>query len=151
MPIAQENAPTAVIPRLAIIDDAEFDQMLYARLIERSGLVGELLSFFSAEAALEHFEAPAAAPVDAILLDVNMPGMSGFEFLEYVTANRLSQYTDIVIVMLTTSLNPADVSRAEQFALVKDYINKPLDAHHLDRICALLSEAAGTRPGNTPH
>ncbi|MEM7718569.1 MAG: response regulator [Pseudomonadota bacterium] len=141
----QENASFA-IRRLAIIDDAEFDQMLYARLVKRSGLVGELLSFFSAEEALEYFEQPGSLPVDAILLDINMPGMSGFEFLEYVTANRLEEYANVVIVMLTTSLDPADVTRAEQFELVKEYINKPLEAQHLARIHKLLQHSKGAAP-----
>lgn len=146
MPISHSSPSNGLIPRLAIIDDAEFDQMLYARLIERSGLVEELLSFFSAEEALRYFETPGSLPVDAILLDINMPGMSGFDFLEYVTANRLEEYTDVVIVMLTTSLNPADVARAEQFDLVKDYIDKPLQPPHLGRIHALLSKANSKAP-----
>ncbi len=127
------------ISRMAIIDDAEFDQMLYARIIGRTGMVGETLSFYCAEDALDYFEGPTAAPVDVILLDVNMPGMSGFDFLEHVTKTNLESYADVVIVMLTTSLDPSDMARAAQYDLVKDYINKPLEAEHISQISALLA------------
>ncbi|MEM9426764.1 MAG: response regulator [Pseudomonadota bacterium] len=134
------------IPRLAIIDDAEFDQMLYARLIKRTGVVGETLCFLSAEEALAHFEAPETQPVDVILLDINMPGMSGFDFLEHVSKNKPEDYAEIVIVMLTTSLNPLDVERAATFDLVKEYIHKPLEEQHLSEIAELLLELRGDNP-----
>lgn len=126
------------IPRLAIIDDAEFDQMLYQRVIKRTGLVGETLCFFSAEEALHYFEDAEAQPVDVVLLDINMPGMSGFDFLEHAGSGSLPDLADIVVVMLTTSLDPSDVERARRFKLVKDYINKPLEEAHLKHISELL-------------
>ena len=140
MSAVPQSQHTMLIERLAIIDDAEFDQMLYARLINRTGLVGETLSFFSAEEALEYFEAPGSEPVDVILLDINMPGMSGFDFLEHVSRDEERDYAHLFIVMLTTSLNPSDVDRAKTFGLVKDYINKPLEEAHILHISDLLKQ-----------
>lgn len=134
-----------LIPRLAIIDDTEFDQMLYARLIGRTGHVGETLSFFSAEEALAHFGGPDARPVDVILLDINMPGMSGFDFLERISGTDTERFADAVIVMLTTSLNPSDIQRASSYDLVKDYIHKPLEERHFTRIAELLADSRGSR------
>ena len=127
-----------MIPRLAIIDDAEFDQMLYKRLIDRTGLVGETLAFLSAEEALDYFESPDSAPVDVILLDINMPGLSGFDFLERASTSTGCEFTDVIVVMLTTSLDPSDVERAKKYDLVRDYINKPLETQHLQQISELL-------------
>ena len=138
MSAADPKPTTYLIDRLAIIDDAEFDQMLYARLIKRTGLVGETLAFLSAQDALDYFADPNSGPVDVILLDINMPGMSGFDFLEHVSADRSSKYTDMVVVMLTTSLAPSDVERAKSFDLVKDYIHKPLEEDHILQIADLL-------------
>lgn len=147
------SAPTTAatappIRRLAIIDDAEFDQMLYARLIERTGQVEETLSFYSAENAIRYFEGPGAQPVDIILLDINMPGMSGFDFLEHITRTNPENYAGIVIVMLTTSLNPSDIQRAASYDCIRDYIKKPLAPEHLARLAALLANgrsAVGTQ------
>ena len=134
-PLQCTNLPA--IERLAIIDDAEFDQMLYARLINRSGRVGETLCFFSAEEALDYFDRPDSKPVDVILLDINMPGMSGFDFLEHASHGSRRNYSESVILMLTTSLNASDIERAKSFDLVDDYINKPLEERHLTYIAAL--------------
>lgn len=136
----QPTGDSYPISRMAIIDDAEFDQMLYARIIARTGLVGETLCFYSAEEALSYFESPTATPVDVILLDINMPGMSGFDFLDHVTETRLKSCADVVIVMLTTSLDPSDLARAKKFDMVKEYINKPLEEAHVVRIKELLTE-----------
>lgn len=138
-------APVPPIRRLAIIDDGEFDQMLYARLIERTGHVEETLSFFSAEDAIRYFEGAEAQPVDVILLDLNMPGMTGFDFLEHITRTTPENYADIVIVMLTTSLNPSDIRRAASYECIRDYIKKPLEPDDLARLAKLLSETPSAR------
>ena len=62
-----------MIDSLLLVDDNPIDQKLYARLIQRSGLVSHYESCLSGPAALERL---AKGPVDLMLLDVNMPGMS---------------------------------------------------------------------------
>lgn len=126
------------IGRIVIIDDSEFDQLMYRRLIDRSGMVGDLVTFLSGEDALAYFTRDDATPVDVILLDINMPGMNGFEFLESATRRLGPDFARIVIFMLTTSLNPRDIARAEASEVVKDYLNKPLEAEHLTRIARFL-------------
>ena len=71
---------------------------------------------------------------EIILLDINMPGMNGFEFLEeyHKLANHLK--SNVVVIMLTTSLNPTDEHRAEQFNEVTGYRNKPLTKAMLNEV-----------------
>ena len=64
--------------------------------------------------------------------------MSGFEFLEHASNAGKCDYTQVVIVMLTTSLDPLDIKRAKQFSLIKDCIQKPLKEAHLVHISELL-------------
>ena len=64
---------------------------------------------------------------DLIFLDINMPGMDGFEFLEQYHRLPKHQKGNLVIVMLTTSLLPEDHKKAKSYREVSELINKPLD------------------------
>lgn len=128
------------IGTLLAIDDNKIDQMIVKRIIERSGLVGELLQFFYAEDALAYLR-DAPGPVDAIILDINMPRMDGFEFLEAATAEFGDTFAAIVVVMLSTSLDATDTERARKSPLVREFFDKPLVREHIERIAAnLLAE-----------
>jgi CheY-like chemotaxis protein len=60
-----------------------------------------------------------------ILLDINMPVMNGFEFLEAYQKLEFAHKQSVVIVMLTTSLNPRDIKQMDELP-IQGYLNKPL-------------------------
>lgn len=121
-----------------LIDDEEFDQRQYLRVLQRSGLVETVLQYTYAEDALAHLVAHPELEVDVIFLDINMPRMNGFEFLEEATEKLGADFVKTVVVMLTTSLNPNDRTRAENFDVVRDFINKPLTLAHVERIAEMV-------------
>ena len=108
------------------IDDEKIDQILYKRIMERSGLVDNVIAFRMAEDALDYLKSPDREPVDVIFLDINMPRMNGFEFLDQATSELGDSFVDCVVIMLTTSLDPEDEKRARCFSVVKEYLAKPL-------------------------
>lgn len=122
-----------------VIDDNMIDQKLNRRVIERSGRVEHCLYFSGGEDALLYLRRTERPRVDAILLDVNMPRMTGFEFLDAATTEFGEGFTRVAVVMLTTSMSEADQHRAGRYSVVKDYICKPLDEGHLHKIDAMLS------------
>ena len=142
---------TTIIPQQAAnmrltamcIDDSDFDLRLNERVLRRSGAFDNILSFTGAEDALEYLHTNKR-PVDAILLDVNMPRMSGFEFIEAATRAFGAHFARSVVIMLTSSLNPKDHERALAYEAVREFLSKPLtvvDANKVaERIHGLLGE-----------
>lgn len=114
------------IQSVMLIDDEEIDRKSYERILKKSGIVGDVMSYGYADEALEYLANQAELPVDAILLDINMPRMDGFEFLDAATHRLGEDFAKVIVVMLTTSINPKDQARAENNPLVKDFLNKPL-------------------------
>jgi len=123
------------------IDDEKVDQMLYRRILERSGLVDKVLAFRMAPEALAYLRQKERDPVDVILLDVNMPQMNGFEFLEAAVAELGEHFVSGVVIMLTTSLNPEDKARALRFDVVRDCLDKPLRRENVDAIATMLAQS----------
>ena len=113
------------IGTVMLIDDEEVDQMLYGRIVERSKHADRIVSFLDAEKALDYLVADEQPRPDLILLDINMPNMNGFEFLD-----RLDETMGVgatpTIFLLTTSFDPRDRNRAERNDLVRGIVQKPL-------------------------
>ena len=119
------------IKTVMTIDDDELDQMLYKRVIDRSGIVDNVISFQLAEEALTYLKSEDRAEIDVIFLDINMPRMNGFEFLEQALNELGPEFSKSVVIMLTTSLNPADKERADKHKVVKAFLHKPLTIEQL--------------------
>ncbi|WP_246253315.1 response regulator [Sulfitobacter maritimus] len=126
------------------VDDEKVDQMLYRRILERSDLVDRVIGFRMAQDALAYLRLADRDPVDVILLDVNMPQMNGFEFLEHAVAELGDDFVNGVVIMLTTSLNPEDRARALQFDVVRDCLDKPLRRENLSAIAEMLKQGPTT-------
>ena len=103
---------TKQIKTAMLIDDEEFDQRQYLRVLQRSGLVETVLQYTYAEDALAHLETHPELEVDVIFLDINMPRVNGFEFLEKFNAIRNDELGETVVVMFTSSPRDDDARRA---------------------------------------
>ena len=135
-----------IIDTLMLIDDSEVDLLIYDRIIKRSGLVGNTLTFLTADLALEFIESGKCPSIDAIILDVNMPRMNGFEFLEALETSPAVKQIICIIVMLTTSLDPRDKQRAEASPLVTEFLYKPLIMEHLNTIARNVEAKRNAEP-----
>ena len=111
--------------RVVLIDDSEPDLLFSTLMVERSGAARAVQAFDSAREALAWLDSPEAHDVDLILLDINMPGMDGFEFLREFEARSPGSAAP-PIVMLTSSPDPDDQRRAQAHASVRGYLVKPI-------------------------
>lgn len=125
---------TAALRTVMLIDDNDADNFFHGMMIERSGLATELLVFEWAEKALEWFQAHPGHAVDLILLDINMPRMNGFEFLEQFHLLPEAHQADARVCMLSSSPLDSDRVRAFTFPRVADFIVKPLGDDFLSQL-----------------
>lgn len=131
-----------MIPSLMIIDDNAVDQKLYSRLVKKSGLVETLHCFLMAPDAIAFLAEPDRPAIDIILLDINMPRMNGFEFLDEAVSRFGPGFVRAAVIMLTTSISDQDRKRASSYDVVRDYIQKPLEMGHLEGIDSMLRQGA---------
>ena len=112
-----------------VVDDHEPAAQMVSQIFITRGYNCDWAS--DGEAALE--KARRLLP-DLILLDVMMPGMDGWEFLQHYQKLPPTQKANIVMVMLTTSLNPDDEKAAQQNIEISGFENKPLQPTVIKKI-----------------
>lgn len=116
--------------RVILIDDNEADNVYHELMIRRSGFTGELLVFDNGEDALAFFRKDPIDIHTCVFLDINMPGMDGFELASQATPLLVDKHT-VIVIMLTSSGSDADRERAATIPIIKGYVTKPLDVNGL--------------------
>ncbi len=108
-----------------LVDDNEADNVYHEIIFRRAGFTGEVVVCESGENALEYLKANQNKMPELILLDINMPGMDGFEFAQSATPYLTGSAT-VTVVMLTSSASEADRRKAQALPVIRGYIIKPL-------------------------
>jgi CheY-like chemotaxis protein len=126
------------LPCILLVDDDQTTNYLNQLLLSRLGVADKVLVAINGREALTIVEnhcqdAQAHDCPLLILLDVNMPVMNGFEFLEAYAALPEIQRKAAVVLMLTTSLHPQDVQRA-QMLHIAGFLNKPLNKRKMQEV-----------------
>jgi CheY-like chemotaxis protein len=119
--------------KVMVIDDSETDLYIAEMVIEAARFAEKVICLESGKEALAYLKSlsnPEELP-DLIFLDINMPGMTGFEFLNEYRHLPENIRKKCVIMMLTTSLNEDDRLQAERNEFVHKFLNKPLDREKL--------------------
>lgn len=114
---------------IMLVDDNPDDNFFHEREIKKDHLAAKVVVKKSGIEALEYLKSMediTRLPPDLIFLDINMPGMNGWEFLEEYSLLDNKLHSDVLIIMLTTSDNPDDEVRSRAWRNVSDYIIKPL-------------------------
>lgn len=118
---------------IMLIDDDEPTNFLSKMLIEEAHCAEHIQVADSGKMALEYLSNGHSKP-DLIFLDINMPAMNGWEFLEKYRELDKSKQGKVVIIMLTTSLNPDDKIKAGQMPEISGFENKPLSSELIQRV-----------------
>jgi DNA-binding NtrC family response regulator len=118
--------------KVIIIDDDAVAVFLHKAFIIKAGLDLNPECFSDAKLALEYLrEKDSGALHRLLLLDINMPELSGWDLLEHI-ASFDPGALDVIIV--SSSINESDYSKAKSFPMVKSYIEKPLTVAKLTQL-----------------
>lgn len=124
---------------ILLIEDCEADNYLHKKVIEGLGAAEHTKVIRSGQEALGYLQGVTSEgeqPPELIFLDINTPGMEGWEFIEEYEGNEQLARSNSVLVMLSGSLNPDDRLKAEQSKSIRSYVQKPLTRVKLIRLLA---------------
>lgn len=127
-----------------IIDDDKLYQFGMKRMLHHLSVETEIMQFYNGQDAIEylhqHRDKKTQLP-DIIFLDINMPVMNGWQFLDEFVNIHLNPEKKITIYMVTSSVDNAEILKAASYKEIKNYIIKPVSIASLKEVFKnLLSE-----------
>lgn len=126
-----------VLKCVMLVDDNQDDNFYHERIIKNNDLATIVIAKNSARDALDYIKSDKyiiGTKPTLLFLDINMPGMNGWEFLEEYCKLNIELQKRLIIVMLTTSDRSEDVEKAKTYNVVSDYVVKPLTKEKMEAI-----------------
>jgi|3_EtaG_2_1085321.scaffolds.fasta_scaffold10441_3 CheY-like chemotaxis protein len=120
-----------------IIDDDEISIMLTTHMIKNMPFAKEVNTFSDGIYAFKHLQETYSTDAQyIIILDINMPLMDGWEFLNKI--KRLVSHNNTKVFMLSSSTDQQDIEKAKNTELVKGFFSKPIQKEHIEEIWKLV-------------
>jgi len=128
------NQPVSIL----LVDDDEINNFISIKLIKKALLTSNIMACLNGKFAIDQLveiqkKDPANLP-DYILLDINMPIMNGWEFLDEYTRLNLDPLGKSKIFIISSSVFSNDINRARSYPLVKSFISKPLSVEKIKEL-----------------
>ena len=116
-----------------VVDDSKLDCFIAEKIIRNTGISESIKSFLQATEALEYIKSipPGQHQRTIMLVDIQMPVMNGFEFVEAFEKLPADVTENYTIYIISSSINENDLVRVHTYATVKQFLNKPLTSNNL--------------------
>lgn len=125
------NLTEGIFNKVLIIDDDDLSIFLIGFTLQKIPYIKSYESVTSGWEALKFLEESKGQGPDLILVDLNMPEMDGFEFMERYDKKFAAEYPETKLIVVTSSQRESDKTRSLSFRSVKGFVQKPLTEEKL--------------------
>jgi CheY-like chemotaxis protein len=131
-----------MLEKILCVDDDQITLMLCKKVIEKVSFAKEIITAQNGEEALEYFknmisEIKNDNTIDypkLVLLDLNMPVMDGWEFLDAYVENNFQEVFTTKFIVLSSTIDPNDVNKSKTYSMVIDFLSKPITKEMLENL-----------------
>ena len=123
--------------KLVIIDDNPTDHYIMQRLLQNNFNVKQTTYTFDGRLVLDYLEEhkETGALPDVIFLDLDMPNLTGWEFLDKLEAFNAEAKKNVQVHIMSSSIRSADVFHSKKYACVNSFMTKPLSREVISKVC----------------
>ena len=127
-----------MLEQILCIDDDPITLMISKKVISKSGFSDEIITAQNGEEALLFFnslkynKSKEIKKPQLIFLDLNMPVMGGWEFLDHFTTSEYDEFNSVNVIVLSSTINPEDLAKAKKYPIILDFLSKPITVQMLE-------------------
>jgi CheY-like chemotaxis protein len=126
--------------KILFVDDDPITLMLCKKVIAKSSFANEIATAQDGEEALKYFNTLKYDNTkkitdkipQLIFLDLNMPVMGGWEFLDHFTSDAYAEFSETKVIILSSTIDPEDLERAKKHPVIIDFLSKPITTSMLE-------------------
>ena len=119
---------------ICVIDDDQIYQLIIKKVVEHTGDFDSICFYNDGIEAFEDFKSLEKSLPEIILLDINMPKMDGWQFLDNLKVYRPNFHQKTIIYIVTSSIAHSDRDKAKSYEEVSGFLSKPLSVEKLKEI-----------------
>ena len=125
-----------MLEKILCIDDDPITLMLCKMVITKALFSNEIATAKNGEEALKYYDNLKTTftikKPQLIFLDLNMPVMNGWEFLDSFVTAEYSEYHDTKVIILSSTIDPQDLEKSKKYPMVIDFLSKPISKEMLE-------------------
>ncbi|HWR93928.1 MAG TPA: response regulator [Flavobacterium sp.] len=125
-----------MLEKILCIDDDPITLMLCKMVITKALFSNEIATAKNGEEALKYYDTLKTTSTikkpQLIFLDLNMPVMNGWEFLDSFVTAEYSEYHDTKVIILSSTIDPQDLEKSKKYPMVIDFLSKPISKEMLE-------------------